>query len=121
MHFWKQRSLRDLPELPYSRWSRTLLLFVGGAVLASATVLVLRRYSAIEKQKGSSSYQSSVPSNIPTVTLCELLANPQSYDVKVIRVEAILVANHGDRSLYDPSCITREPMVGGATGSLASI
>ena len=116
MHFRKQRPLAELHQLnshAYSRWPRTLVLCVATTVLACALFWALHRLSLVEPQSSSSAFAvSSSQSVIPTVTLCELLANPQFYDVKVIRVEAILVANHGDRSLYDPSCITMEPMVG---------
>lgn len=50
-------------------------------------------------------------SEVPTVVFCDLLANPMAYDMKVIRVHAVLVVNHDYRALYDPSCITKEPMV----------
>jgi hypothetical protein len=58
-------------------------------------------------------HQSSTAamSEVPTVVFCDLLANPTAYDMKVIRVQAVLVVNHNYRALYDPSCITKEPMV----------
>jgi len=51
-------------------------------------------------------------SEVPTVLFCDLLSNPKAYDMKVIRAQAVLVVNHDYRALYDPSCITKEPMVG---------
>lgn len=63
------------------------------------------------RKPGSHSDQPAT-GEVPTVALCELLANPVAYDMKIVRVKAILVVNHGDRSLYDPSCIPREPIIG---------
>jgi len=114
MYLWKQRSLADPSQLNmhrFSRWFRILLLAVGVAGLASA-VWAVYRFSHVEKPKSSSDHQSSTQQDMPTVTLCELLANPKVYDMKVIRVRAILGVHDGARSLYDPSCITMEPMVG---------
>ena len=109
------RSLADSQKLAshaYSTRYRTPLLCVVAVVITSAAFWAIQRFSVIERQKSLRGYSSSVKSGIPTVSLCELLANPRSYDVKVVRVEAIFIANHGDRSLYDQSCITMEPMVG---------
>lgn len=113
MYLRKQRSLAGPLHQNmhrFSHWFRILLLAIGVAGLASAAWAVYR-FSIVEKPKPSPGYQS-IQSEMPTVTLCELLSNPATYDLKVIRVQAILVVNNGDRSLYDPSCITMEPMVG---------
>lgn len=113
MYLWKQRSLAEPPRLDmdrFPRWFRIVLLAIGVAALASAAWAAYR-FSIVETAKPSPSYQA-IQSEIPTVTLCELLANPATYDLKIIRVQAILIVNNGYRSLYDPSCITMEPMVG---------
>jgi hypothetical protein len=115
MYLWKQRSLAEQPPqlnmFHFSQLIRTLLLVIGVAGLASAAWAVYR-FSVVEKFKTSSEHGSSTQQHLSTLTLCELLANPKAYDMKVIRVRAILVVNHGDRSLYDASCITMDPMVG---------
>ena len=101
MYLWKQRSLEEPPQLNMRRLARSfrvLLLAIGVAGLASAAWAVYR-FSIVEKPKLSSWYQSSLQPEMPTVTLCESLANPATYDLKVIRVQAILVVNNGDRSL----------------------
>jgi hypothetical protein len=60
----------------------------------------------------SSELSSHAQEGLPTVTLCQVLAKPELYDRKVIRLRAIVAVHDSDRSLYDPSCITMEPMVG---------
>jgi hypothetical protein len=48
----------------------------------------------------------------PTVAICDLLSNPTAYDMKIIRVEGVIVVNSHYRALYDPSCLTMDPMIG---------
>lgn len=79
--------------------------------IGAGVVWLVRGYSQAKKLKQN--HQSSTPttSEVTTVAFCDLLANPKAYDMKVIRVQAVLVVNHDYRALYDPSCITKEPMV----------
>jgi hypothetical protein len=105
----KQRSLSE--QLPLKQLAASfriwLLVTVAAAILGAGWL-------------GSSSIGGWIRSRsdhriqqeIQTLTLCELLANPKAHDLKVIRVRAVLNVSDGDRSLYDPACLTMEPMVG---------
>jgi hypothetical protein len=112
MYLWKQRTLANSQQLEVRcipPWFRILLLAIAVASLAAAAWAGYH-FSIIGEPKPSAGYQDAAQSEIMTVSLCELLANPAAYDLRVIRVPAILVANDG-ASLYDPACITMEPMV----------
>jgi hypothetical protein len=91
----------------------TLWLVIALLVLGVVTgvLWLVRGYSQAEKLKQHHQSSTAAQSEVPTVAFCDLLANPKAYDLKVIRVQAVLVVNHDYRALYDPSCITKEPMV----------
>jgi hypothetical protein len=76
------------------------------------TVWLVRGFSQPEKLKEYYPLSAAFVPEVPTVAFCDLLANPTAYDMKLIRLQAVLVVNHDYRALYDPSCITKEPMVG---------
>lgn len=109
MYLWKQRSLIDhVPFQGQAGLSRALgLAGLVAAILAAAGLsfaLLSTRFARHESRRSE-----RTP---PTIGLCELLANPKAYDLQIIKVTATVTVNDGDRSLYDPACITMEPMVG---------
>jgi hypothetical protein len=88
-------------------WLVIALLALG---IVTGVVWLVRGFSQAGKLKEHQSSTAAM-SEVSTVAFCDLLANPTAYDMKVIRVQAVLVVNHDYRALYDPSCITKEPMV----------
>lgn len=97
------------------RLTVALITFVFG-VLATIGWTVYY-FSSTEKSKAPRDYRSSghgsnTSFDVPTVAFCHLLANPTEYNQRVIRTRAVLIINAYVRSLYDPSCLTKEPMVG---------
>ena len=89
-------------------WLARALIGLG---IVSSVFWLVGDFSQPGKLKRNQTSSASM-SEVPTVAFCDLLANPTVYDMKVIRVEAVLVVNNDYRALYDPSCITKEPMVG---------
>ena len=92
----------------------TLLLVIALLTLGAVTgvVWLVRTFSQTGKLKQYHQLSTAAMSEVPTVAFCDLLAKPTAFDMKVIRVQAVLVVNHDYRALYDPSCKTKEPMVG---------
>jgi hypothetical protein len=47
---------------------------------------------------------TSVQSHAPTVAFCELVSQPELFDKKIVRTEAVFYVNLENQVLYDPSC-----------------
>jgi hypothetical protein len=60
---------------------------------------------------GSADEPDPIPQDVPTVTLCELTASPQSYDRKVVRVRATYASGFEASILEDRKCGERERSV----------
>lgn len=115
MRLWECCSLepnRYRPDGVINMHRLTMWLVIALLTLAivAGVVWLVRGFSQTGQLK---EHQSSIAfrSEGPIVAFCDLLANPKAYDMKVIRVQAVLVVNHDYRALYDPSCINKEPMV----------
>jgi hypothetical protein len=111
MYVWKRRVLAE--HLTVTKVVGRIPLLVIGGVAAAVVVWLIGGASSLNR--GFQSLTGTQPvanQEIPTLTLCQLLASPEKYDLKVIRIRSTLLVNDGDRSLYDQSCVTMEPMVG---------
>lgn len=98
------------------RFVVALITFVFGVV--ASTVWVVYRFSPIERSgaphdQRASTISSNTSAEVPTVAFCDLLANPAEYNQKIVRTQAVFIANDYVRSLSDTSsCLTPHPMVG---------
>lgn len=78
-----------------------LVIVLLSLAIVTGVVWLVCSYSQSARQKENQSSTVSM-SGVPTVVFCDLLANPTAYDMKVIRVQAVLVVNQDYRALYDP-------------------
>jgi hypothetical protein len=60
---------------------------------------------------GRSTQSSNSSEKIPTVRFCDLVARPELYDNKVVRVRASYLANFESAMFYDLKCNDRENYV----------
>jgi hypothetical protein len=84
---------------------RLLVVFgvIGAAVLISFWLIV--RVGAVENPpcRACSAIYASAQSQIPTVTLCDLLRNSEQYNDRLVRVHALLKQDSDYISLSDPT------------------
>lgn len=87
--------------------SRLLIASLGFVLGAAASVVWLRHRTA-EKAVIASSSQTQKSNNsaeLPILSLCELVNNPDKYSGKVVRLSTTLWALFMGVSFYDPNCV----------------
>jgi hypothetical protein len=89
--------------------STRTILFLFTLLIASGLLLTIRE--EIMSCSAQSTSNSTSSEKIPTVSFCDLVAHPELYHDKVVRVRAIYFANFESNMLYDPGCNRKENRV----------
>jgi hypothetical protein len=72
--------------------------------VSSIALLVFCTVSACTVSRSQTNSNQTVPEEMPSVTVCELLQNPERFHQKVVRVTATYENAFEQSFLFDPSC-----------------
>src|SRR5712691_6371889 len=84
-------------------------LGLAGASLCLLTSCCIRE-PQLKDTEGPPSFASSVRT-APSVSFCELIRDPERYDKKIVRTQALFGRNMENGYLYDPACTSQDASV----------